>query len=388
MGSRVFLAEAALFLVMLLLLGKPLHLPVALLVVTGSSMEPSLESGDLVIGVSPGLVGGVKIGEIVVYCLDAALRTGCIVHRVIDIHRVGNSLLVVTRGDALQRPDPPVPVSLISYVIVVRIPRIIWVFIVLLLLYVFYRKVLRRLWLLHRGVVFAEPGYIAFLLVAAYLSLNIAYIGMGYVDVTQFNVNLPRVREDVLFNLSSMEASIRVTYDKPLEPVGVPQCSIAGHAAKIIGMENSGNNDKGYLFYTVAMPRQVFLEEWRRLSSEHPPLGGYPAKVASLLFLQCRVRFNYALLKSSYPLSFAWREPLFRYIKGEEAVEIVNNNPVAINVTVAVYSVPSYRKLLVEKVLVKPFTVEKIHLSGHGRLLVRFIYDFLGSPRSYSLQTG
>ncbi len=104
-----------------LLLGKTLRLPVALLIVTGHSMEPTLEPLDLLLAVSPSLKEP-EPRDIVVWCTDS-LRLHCTVHRLLEI----NETTIVTKGDndkTNPAPDPPVPRTMLVYVVAARIPRL------------------------------------------------------------------------------------------------------------------------------------------------------------------------------------------------------------------------------------------------------------------------
>jgi hypothetical protein len=102
-----------------------------------------------------------------------------------------------------------------------------------------------------------------------------------------------------------------------------------------------------------------------------------------LFLLDCRLRFNYATLESSYPLTLVWREPRFQALDGSVVVE--NPNPVPLNLTVVAYRLPGYLKAWQREVTVKPFTRVVLE-AGHG-VMIRFYYSFAGHPRVYSLRT-
>ena len=88
-----------------------------LYMVKGQSMEPAINTGDMVItGPMKGLLSReVKVGTIVTYMRENSLVT----HRVIAVE--GNSL--ITKGDAVEDPDPrPVLMSEICGVYLARIP--------------------------------------------------------------------------------------------------------------------------------------------------------------------------------------------------------------------------------------------------------------------------
>ncbi|MCX8184845.1 MAG: signal peptidase I [Sulfolobales archaeon] len=86
---------------------------VTLAVVEGSSMEPTLQPGDLVVIVKRVSLGEISIGDVIVYQRGRTL----IIHRVIRIE--GNTL--IAKGDNNWLPDPPVsPQMIIGKVLEVR----------------------------------------------------------------------------------------------------------------------------------------------------------------------------------------------------------------------------------------------------------------------------
>ncbi len=75
----------------------------ARLPVTGASMLPSIWPGDI-LEVRPDGVGEILPGELVLYVREGHL----VAHRVVGIVREQGHTLLVTRGDRLKKPDPPV----------------------------------------------------------------------------------------------------------------------------------------------------------------------------------------------------------------------------------------------------------------------------------------
>lgn len=73
---------------------------ITLAVVEGTSMEPTLQSGDLVVVMKRVSLDDIAVGDIIVYRRGGAL----IIHRVI---RVEDGALI-TKGDNNWLPDPPV----------------------------------------------------------------------------------------------------------------------------------------------------------------------------------------------------------------------------------------------------------------------------------------
>ncbi|MEM4622840.1 MAG: signal peptidase I [Desulfurococcaceae archaeon] len=105
-------------------------------IVFSESMEPALKRGDLVIYFNTNYT----VGDIVVYCLNPS---HCIVHRVIGFLHVdatnGEKVLVLTKGDNVDKPDSPFNSELIKGKVVFRIIRELWVpLFIILLAYTFY----------------------------------------------------------------------------------------------------------------------------------------------------------------------------------------------------------------------------------------------------------
>jgi signal peptidase I len=88
----------------------------SLYIVRSGSMEPAINTGDVVI-VGPAVTGSIKPGDIITYKIDKTLIT----HRVLSVD--GNTL--ITKGDANQSPDPnPVLLSQVQSRYLFRIPYI------------------------------------------------------------------------------------------------------------------------------------------------------------------------------------------------------------------------------------------------------------------------
>ncbi|MEM1694722.1 MAG: S26 family signal peptidase [Ignisphaera sp.] len=96
---RTLISIIVLSIVLCLILWKHLNLPVCIGIVSGSSMEPTLSPGSIVIGFR----GEPRIGSIVVFNRNGSL----VIHRVINI----NSTHIVTKGDACIENDPPISIK-------------------------------------------------------------------------------------------------------------------------------------------------------------------------------------------------------------------------------------------------------------------------------------
>ncbi len=95
--------DISVFILVILFLTMNLLGVVTLAVVEGRSMEPTLQTGDLVmvIKVSP---EDIHVGDIIVYKKPNGTF---IIHRVIKIKQINNQLYYVTQGDNNPIPDGP-----------------------------------------------------------------------------------------------------------------------------------------------------------------------------------------------------------------------------------------------------------------------------------------
>jgi len=97
--TRTIIIIIVLSIVMCLILWKHLNLPICIGIVSGSSMEPTITPGSIVIGIRD----EPRIGSIVVFNRNGSL----VIHRVIQ----ANSTHIVTRGDACIENDPPISIK-------------------------------------------------------------------------------------------------------------------------------------------------------------------------------------------------------------------------------------------------------------------------------------
>ena len=104
---------------LVLVLGRLVWFPIALFVVSGDSMLPTLKTGDFVLGVATYL-SGYGVGDVVVWY--ATITHGTI-HRVVNV----SGGYVVTKGDNNPLPDPSIPTSFVKYRVVAHVPREFWI---------------------------------------------------------------------------------------------------------------------------------------------------------------------------------------------------------------------------------------------------------------------
>jgi len=118
-SSNITYVSVMLFISFLLLfIGEALNLPIAFSFTVGSSMYPTVCSGDLAVLVSTS-ISNITKGDIAVY----KTNTEFILHRVEDIE----NNTVIFKGDDNVLPDNPVNMSDVRYKVLFVIPYDIWV---------------------------------------------------------------------------------------------------------------------------------------------------------------------------------------------------------------------------------------------------------------------
>ena len=88
------------------------------LVVAGTSMEPALARGDVVIVREPVDIADLEVGDIVKYQQGAMPVT----HRIVRIEETPNGLMITTRGDNNRSPDTPIGADEIDGKVVFAVP--------------------------------------------------------------------------------------------------------------------------------------------------------------------------------------------------------------------------------------------------------------------------
>ena len=93
-------------------------------IVASGSMKPSLNVGDIIvtIKVDPECI---KIGDIIQYYPQN--ESAPIVHRVIEINRIGGRTYIITKGDANSSPDDPIVATEKINKVVFVIPKLGWI---------------------------------------------------------------------------------------------------------------------------------------------------------------------------------------------------------------------------------------------------------------------
>ena len=281
----------------------------------------------------------------------------------------------MTKGDSVPVPDPPVPRGLVGYVVVLRLPLLLWLPLLLVLAVLYICLEWRRLSQLSR-VASVPPGFFVLLVLLTYLFVEGVIVGAGYVDQSPIGFQPPTVRVssqtlDVRKGLFIVELEL-----EGLKPVSVV-CSVAG----------LGSVDAHLVGHSIVIvfPEGFFDRLWRVASHNSTViLSQPPAAVTQSIHVNCTIGLDRGVLQGSYTGFFTWKEP--RLIARGCRVVLANENPVGLNVTIEALEERGPETLLVHHSVmwVAPFSNYTIDLSSvcHQRCLVRISYIFLGVPRT------
>jgi len=349
------ISAAVLAFIILMFLGRIIGLPVAIIIVSGRSMQPTLWVGDLVVGVKEGF----KVGDIVVWCLKP---TFCVVHRVVEV-RDG---YIVTKGDNNPAPDPPVPRSLVEYRVVAVIPRYVWVPAVAAAFAAYVFK--HREYFSRRRV---ATGDVAVLLLSSFIVFNAAVAllaptyyprGAGVLAVPQVELRSASLTGNGSILVKYVVRNTRLTsvaycYLR-LKGWGSVRCS-----ARVVG---------GSEVLVTDVPQRLY--EAMIENGSNPLLVGL---VVNML---------YGRVSGTYYVWCGWR-PLRVRVSGG-VVSIFNPNPAPLKVLIKIYtaSKPGPANVSVEHVVMKPWGRMRLDLRRYAYASVRIVYRFRG--REVVLQYG
>ena len=98
------------------LISRIITLPLNISIVAGNSMLPTLHPGDLVISTP---ANNLNNNDIVIWCNTISY---CVIHRITNI----TNTHVITKGDNNPLPDPPIPINLVKYKVILTIPLTTW----------------------------------------------------------------------------------------------------------------------------------------------------------------------------------------------------------------------------------------------------------------------
>lgn len=196
--KRKFITYSILFLFTLLIIGRFFSFPMAIFIINGNSMLPTLKPGDIVFTVQ----SDYKEGDIVVWFYN--LFQG-VVHRVAGI----NSTYVITKGDNNPFEDPPVPKSWIKYKVILIINREIWLSVLsIILIFMAYRYLKRSSIKIKRKKLNFPLISLTFFIILDLIFISFIVIPPGYSEIQQFNPNV----ELLDISLSSDGNNITVHY--------------------------------------------------------------------------------------------------------------------------------------------------------------------------------
>ncbi len=386
MKSRGALYIALTIIVISLFMGKTLGLPVAIMLVSGDSMKPTLNPLDLVLCVHPSLRGGVSTGNIVVVILPGNdWRTTGVIHRVVKIYEVNGVKYIVARGDNVKYNDPPVPLGNVKYVVIGRAPNYITIpALGLVLGFMIGYYALHYPYKKWENKVLPPPGSVATVIVLAFALFNMAYIGAVYLDSTpnRFSIHI-YISESVIENLQNNTATISLRY-KNTSIIGIKDCFFTVAEEKFNATPVLVRNNSRAVIH-VQFPRSFWISVWFYTSEKLSGLPSYPARINEYFFLKCTVLFDDGVLKSSYPLKVIWSEPLFMQGNNGSLV-IVNRNPLPLNVTLRMFDLDVSKTIMSQNITLARTgnTIIEIPEGSHGHMIrVMAYYDFLGVHRFY-----
>ncbi len=202
------------FAVLILLLLRFLPVPVALMVIISSSMEPAIMPGDLVLIAGRSFV----VGDIIAWCSSPLY---CVVHRVVDL----SNELVVTMGDANPIPDHPVPLWAVKGKVIAVIPRWLWIPLSISPLVVYIALRWRRIYSM---LIQIFPGSLslAYALFISYALLSIIFLTLSPA-ILSIEVSPPKTPTIWLSKTYLEDSWVYIAYySEGLEVRGVYSCYI------------------------------------------------------------------------------------------------------------------------------------------------------------------
>lgn len=331
--------------VTILMLGRVLGSPVALILVSGRSMEPTLHVGDIVVGIR----GLFKPGDIVVWCSSL---TYCVIHRVINV----SDGEVVLKGDNNAFPDPPVRKEEVRYRVLGVIPRYVWLPpVITLAAFIIYRG---------RRTLFYEfePGKIASLTLTIFVLFSTVVVFITPIS-SSMNMIWGQVPNVWLIDLESLpDGSVVIHYGmKNTELAGVEGCYIQyGGGERVWPCDAYWVGEE----VRVTPPNEALTEMY---------LEGANSYVLSL-----NVTLSEGRLVGRYRVGLKWRK--LDLSVNSSAIVVRNPNPVPVNVSV-IFSVllPNYSVITLERDLtVGGFGVAVIPAPAGEDVRVTLQYLFMG----------
>ena len=335
----------ATFILMILLLvlvfGRIANFPIAVMVIGGRSMEPTLQIGDVIIAVRD----EPRVGDIVVYCLDS-YNLNCVVHRLVGYDMHGRPIV---KGDANPAPDPIHPD--IEYVVKLVIPR--EVILVLVSAWIVYE--------VYRGsrLAIRDPVMLALALFVVYLAVIMSLPKLVTYETT---VYYPRLYIDGV-SLTEDYRSVTITVNSTLKLLSVKNCTV-----------NTGNTSIPVEAVVVNNTITAFLTSkvWTAIYNN----SGVLAEAE----LSCKLSSWYGLVVLDVPLRYQWKR-LNLTVSGYD-IAVENPNPVLFTVNYTVKCINGTRLAGIQNGTVTVLPVSKtsipVGFTKCDKLNVIVKYEFLG----------
>lgn len=298
-------------------LARLLGAPVAVVVVAGYSMYPTLKPGDIVVVEKIASPAEIRPGVIVVWCTGPH---SCVIHRVVEVI---DEKAVVTKGDANPAPDPPVPISSVEYRAVYVIPRITYLAPLAVAVAYDLARAARRLAAgaagleaYQRLVVLGFTLYLAALMLTPLVAPRPA---------TPFG-NLEALRPRVSLVNASLEGGVVTAYlhAEKTSLVSVEACTARASTAStgcVASLEPLGNGF--YRLRAAPVPAARFYDEAYRAG-------------ATRLEVDAAIRLSLGRLYACVPVLLHWEPPRARFYTGNCTLVITNPNPAPLRVNITV----------------------------------------------------
>lgn len=302
------LEYVALGVILLLTVGRLLWFPIALLLVSGDSMLPTYRTGDLVLGVATYLAG-YRVGDVVVWF---ATYTHGVIHRVINT--TGD--YVVTKGDNNPLPDPPIPRGFVKYTVVLRVPREVWIPLVLFTI-AFYAYWRRRERAGPPGSFEDESYKVATTALTIFILLDVLVLLITPVQWFSYMVEFPAPSVELTgFTVENFTTAI-VKYSVSYADLhGVKGCSIlVGNST-----HHCGDIHVAGSAITIGVPREVFYHAY----------SYYNTTIASIT-IEVNATFDKGMVYGKYSYTFNWK-PLSVEVTNQSLI-VYNPNPITFNLT-------------------------------------------------------
>ncbi len=363
MGKRSLIENIILIFLLLLIIARAIHFPIAIFLVSGQSMYPVLKTGDLVVGEAVYL-SGFHVGDIVVWYRTFSYG---VIHKVIKI----KNDIVVTKGVNNPAPDPPVPSSYVQYKIVLKIPRTVWIPSALILAswYVIARR---------RDIIEAfrssniEALNIAAWILTFFILLDMAVIFLStiYYDSYRIVIKPPTISLRGV-GLLSNEPVLKLTYNvNGTFITGVKSCKIivGGTPCKCGRISHTEKN------VYIEIPRDVLIKIIEKQK--------YPGLATIYLF----IKLNNGNVTGKYNFIVPWKRVSVKVVG--DKVEIWNPNYIPVNISVVIQYYKHRNGLVVFlnetrpiNVTVPPHSNSYINVSKLGDL-ARIIVSYNSRPGS------